>query len=389
MSIEVIYLCVAIYVIAFIITVVVVPLSIQLAHRIGAIDVPKDNRRVHTKPIPRIGGIAIFTGVNVTGLLMAFTGLLDHTNFDRVKGLASMEWGFNCTDYSRISPTLGILLGGCLIFLIGFIDDLKGMKPKIKLAGQILAASLAFYMGVQINFVNFFLGGITHFSSAACYIVTVLWIVAITNTINLVDGLDGLASGVTAIASLCIAYVGYIFGFYMGALPMMIIAGAAMGFLLFNFYPAKTFMGDCGSQYLGYLVACFSVVGSVKSATVVAVLIPGLALSLPIFDTAFAIVRRIINKKPVMEADKGHLHHRLLKSGLGQRRTVLCIYGVCGIMGIAAVLLSRGLVVETVGLAFVALMYIYVVLTDLNNVIPKIKEKGSLKNQGKSEEKAD
>ena len=128
---------------------------------------------------------------------------------------------------------------------------------------------------------------------------------------------------------------------------------------------------------------------SVKSATVVAVLIPGLALSLPIFDTAFAIVRRIINKKPVMEADKGHLHHRLLKSGLGQRRTVLCMYGVCGIMGIAAVLLSRGLVVETVGLAFVALMYIYVVLTDLNNVIPKIKEKGSLKNQGKSEEKAD
>ena len=155
---------------------------------------------------------------------------------------------------------------------------------------------------------------------------------------------------------------------------MIAIAGGALGFLPYNFYPAKTFMGDCGSQYLGFMLASFSILGTVKSATVVAVLIPSLALFLPIIDTLLAIVRRWINGKPIMQADKGHLHHRLLRSGMGQRRTVLCLYGVCGIMGVAAVLLSRELYVETLGLLAVALLFGYVVLTDVNKTKPHLKE---------------
>jgi len=194
--------------------------------------------------------------------------------------------------------------------------------------------------------------------------------------VNLIDGLDGLAAGTSAIASLCIAYVAYIHGTYLVAGSMLALAGGALGFLPFNFYPSKIFMGDGGSLYLGFMLGTLSILGTVKSATLITVIIPVLVLGVPIFDTMFAIFRRFVNKKPIMEADKGHLHHRLMSLGYGQRRATLMLYGISAIMGIAAVTYSRGLIVETLGLAAITLMYIYVFLTDINNSVPKIRNSG-------------
>ena len=162
---------------------------------------------------------------------------------------------------------------------------------------------------------------------------------------------------------------------------MLAVAGGALGFLPFNFYPAKTFMGDGGALFLGFMIANFSILEPVKRATMVAVLIPALVLALPIFDTLWAIIRRKINGRPVMQADSEHIHHRLLRAGMGQRRTVLCMYGVCGIMGTAAVLLSRELYVEATGLMAVAAMYVFIVMTDVHTKTPRIREKKDKKNE--------
>ena len=193
------------------------------------------------------------------------------------------------------------------------------------------------------------------------------WLVAITNAVNLIDGLDGLAAGTSAISALCIGYVAYIHGQYVPTLAMLAIAGAALGFLPYNFHPAKIFMGDGGSQLLGFAIAAFSILGTVKSATIVIVVIPALVLGLPIFDTAFAIIRRVLRHQPIGMADKEHLHHRIMRAGFGQRRAVMLMYCISGIMGIVAVLYRRGYVVEYLGLTAVAIMLIYVLMSDTGN----------------------
>lgn len=331
---------------ALIITLILTPLTIKIAPKIGGIDIPKDDRRMHTKPIPRVGGIAIYIGVTV-----AVIAFLPHASYLK-----------------------GILAGGTVIFLLGLLDDIRNLRPVVKLLGQIAGACIVFFTGTQINFLHIFSADKVFFSDALALVLTVIWLVGITNTINLIDGMDGLAAGVVAIASCCIAYVAYIHGSYYQCLPMLAVAGAALGFLPWNFHPAKTFMGDCGSQYLGFMIAAFSIVGLVKSATLVALVVPLLVLGLPVFDTGYAILRRVVRRKPIMEADKEHIHHSFGKSGMGQRRAVICMYGICAIMGTAAVLLSRQLYVESAGLCFIALAYIYVIITDRNHVMPAIME---------------
>ncbi len=332
--------------VSFLVTLAVTPLAIKIAPKIGGIDIPKDNRRVHTKPVPRVGGIAIYCGVVAAVLLF-----MPH----------SMK-------------ILGILIGGTIIFVLGLIDDLKALPAAVKLLGQIAAASVVFGFGIRIEFLSIFSFDKFDMNVVIAYLCTLIWFIAITNTINLIDGMDGLAAGVVAIASCCIAYVAYIHGTYHQVLPMMAVAAACLGFLPWNFYPAKTFMGDCGSQFLGFMIGAFSILGLVKSATVVALLVPLLVLGLPLFDTSYAIIRRLIRKQSIMEADKEHIHHSFLKSGMGQRRSVLCMYGICAIMGIAAVLLSRQLYLEGLGLFLIALGYIYVIITDRNHMMPTILE---------------
>lgn len=322
---------------ALILSLIFTPVAIWLAPKIGAVDIPKDARRMHTRPMPRFGGMAIFIGTMAA--LILFLG--------------------------NDSRAFGILVGGGCIYALGLIDDLRGMPAKVKLLGQIGCASIVFTFGIRIQFItNHFGEGHSYLVGITSFIITIIWIVGITNTVNLIDGLDGLAAGVAVIASLSIGYTAYIHGMVEVAVAMLAIAGGAAGFLPFNFHPAKIFMGDSGSLFLGFMLATFSIMGPVKGATIFATLVPVMVLGIPIFDTAFAILRRIVNKRPIMEADKGHLHHRMMAVGLGQRRTVLMIYGISAVMGIAAVLYSRDLFVETFGLVGVAATFIYIYITD-------------------------
>lgn len=330
---------------ALVVSFLMTPVAIKIAPKIGAVDIPRDNRRMHTRAMPRFGGLAIFAGTIVA--ILFFTDL---------KGASQ-----------------GIAVGGTLIYVLGIIDDLKNMPAKVKFLGQIVCATVAYGLGVRITFITdhfSFIDGHIFFVGILSYIVTILWIVGITNTINLIDGLDGLAAGVSAIAALSIGYVAYfqfahttgaVSGVYMtAAVIMLAIAGGAIGFLPYNFNPAKIFMGDGGSLFLGFMLATGSAAGAVKSSTLIAVIVPVLVLGLPIFDTSFAILRRLANGRPIMEADKGHLHHRLIAAGLGQRTAVVMLYGISGIMSIAAIVFSKDLFVETAGLLLIAGSYIYI-----------------------------
>jgi len=339
------------------VTLLITPISILIAKKAGVMDIPKDERRVHNKPIPRMGGLGIYFGINTGYILAINLGLCDYAGVDDAE-------------------LYGVFFGGTVMFIVGLIDDVRGMRPMVKLAGQIVSALIVFLAGVRVANIGGFIGGdITTFGGAVSLILTVIWIVAIANTINLIDGLDGLAAGVVAISTCCIAYVAYIHGnYHIACFTMLAMAGGCLGFLPYNFYPARTFMGDCGSQFLGFMLATFAILGPpVKGATIVALIIPALTLSLPIFDTLFAILRRLVNHKPIMQPDKEHVHHRLLRAGMGQRRTVLCMYGITAVMGTAAVLLSRGLKVETTGLCVIAFAFIYIVMTDPSRKSPKTK----------------
>lgn len=340
----------AAFVTAFVLALIFTPAAIKLAPKIGAMDIPKDGRRMHSKAMPRFGGMAIFLGTTASMAIYA---------------------GQN----EKIIP---VIIGGTLIYFLGVADDLKNLDAKVKFTAQLLVAILMYCMGLRIRFItNYFGEGALHFGEAMCFFVTVIWIVGITNTINLIDGLDGLAAGIAAISSLCIAYVAYIhgdeYGMMIVCLAMLALAGGCLGFLPFNFYPAKIFMGDGGSLFLGFMIAALSVVGPLKRSTVIAVVVPVVVLGIPIFDTFFAILRRVVNRRPIMEADKGHLHHRLMASGYGQRRAVLMLYGISAVMGMAAVLISRELYKDAFVLVGIAGVYLYVFLTDPNHKMPQIK----------------
>ena len=328
------------FIIALVIAAALTPVAIVIAPKIGAMDIPKDERRVHKKPMPRFGGMAIYAGIMIS------------------LAISSVEE----------EEFIALMVGCTMIYILGVIDDLKDLKPLVKLIGQIICAVTVFSMGIRIEFItNYFGPGNMMFGDVACCLITVLWIIAITNAVNLIDGLDGLAAGIAAISALCIGYVSYIHGQYAPTIAMMVIAGAALGFLPYNFNPAKIFMGDGGSQLLGFSIAAVSVLGAVKSATIVVVIIPALVLGLPIFDTFMAIVRRVAKRQSIGTADKEHLHHRIMRAGFGQRRAVMILYCISGIMGIVAVLYSRGLVIEYLGLIAVAIMLIYVLLSDTGN----------------------
>ncbi len=338
--------------ISIVVAFVTAPLSIRIAHKLGVIDRPKDARRVHKKPIPRFGGMSIFLGSMAAMLIPA---------------------GMN--DRIRIA-----MIGGLLMYLLGIADDIKNLKPAFKFLGQFLIASAVYALGIRITFIsNYFGASVTDshanviLSAGVAYFITVLWIVGITNAVNLMDGLDGLAAGSVAIMSLCLAYVAYIHGVRLGSMPVCIalvaVAGGCIGFLPYNFSPAKTFMGDGGALYLGYMIAVLSVISPLKRATVVGALIPMLTLAVPIFDTAFAMLRRMLRHESIMKADKGHLHHHLMAAGFGQRRSVLIMYGIVGIMGEVAILISRELYKDAIPLFLIALLYLGII------IIPKRSKK--------------
>ena len=303
------------FLIATLISFFSTPMVRKLAIKIGAVDIPKDDRRVHTEAMPFLGGIAIFASVVITVLLFL---PLDRSTF-------------------------AILMGSTLIVMSGILDDLRDLSPKKKLAFQIAAAVVLIIGGVKVEFIT------NPFSSTSTLVmlgwmsipITLFWIVGITNTVNLIDGLDGLAAGVAMISSISLMLVAYKFSYTEITILSAILAGACLGFLPFNFNPAKIFMGDTGALFLGFMLAAISIEGIMKSVATIAVVVPIIILGIPIFDTTFAIFRRLLNGQSIMAADKGHLHHRLLNMGFSQRKTVLLLYGISSIFGLAAVLISK------------------------------------------------
>lgn len=316
--------------IAFLISLLLTPLVKKLAFRVGAVDRP-DARKVHSRVMPRMGGLAIFLAFTITILLIE----------------------------PMTKSIIGLLVGGALILLLGIADDIIGVSPRMKLLGQILAAGVLVGFGVKINFLTNPFGAQMFYLPVAVGIpLTVFWIVGVTNAVNLVDGLDGLAGGLAAIASLTLAVIGWANDQMMIVVPAVILSASIIGFLKYNFHPAKIFMGDSGSLFLGYVLAGLSVIGLTKGAAVISVFVPILILGIPIFDTLYAIVRRFINNQPIFEADKGHLHHRLLTIGLSHRQTVVAIYGIASVLGACAIVLTFLTTVQ----AFVAFLGISVLV---------------------------
>ena len=298
--------------VAWLATDLLIPWVTKAAYRLGRVDEP-DARKVHTVPIPRLGGIAIFLGFSVA--------------------VASIEFLTPGPLFPRTGPFMGLLVGGGLIFLLGIADDLKPLPAKFKLLIQIAAAAVAVYLGVRIEVLSNPFGGMIILPMWLAWSVTIFWLVGITNTINLIDGLDGLAGGVSLIAASTTALIAIQTRQPALALLSLALVGATIGFLRYNWNPAKIFMGDSGSLFLGFTLAAISVIGLLKVAATAALLVPVLILGVPIFDTAFAIVRRALQRRPIFSPDRGHLHHRLLGLGFSQRRAVLIIYAICLLLG--------------------------------------------------------
>lgn len=294
---------------AFGISLFLTPWVSKLAIKIGAVDKP-NKRKVHSEVMPRLGGLAVFAG------FMA---------------IAVIFFGFD----TRI---LGIMAGGSLILMLGVLDDKYDMPAKYKLLGQIAAAAIVVMTGTVIRFVDNPFDGYIGLGFLSIPL-TILWIVGITNALNLIDGLDGLASGVSLIALFTFTVITYRTEQFAVAMLSIALAGAVLGFLKYNFHPASIFLGDSGAMFLGFMMSSFAVMGLLKSVTAVTFVAPVIILAVPIFDTAFAILRRVLSGKPVMTADKGHLHHRLLAFGLNHKQTVLVIYAISVLLSIGAILI--------------------------------------------------
>ncbi len=298
-------------VIAFLISFASTPVVIGLAKKMKVLDIPKDKRKIHKKPIPLMGGLAIFYGFLISVICLC---VIDKS-------------------------TAGILLGAVIIVVTGIIDDKYDMPAKLKLLMQIIAAGVVVIFGVKMNYIE------NPFTSSYIVLgwysipITLIWIVIVTNAVNLTDGLDGLAAGISTIASMSLLILIMFTNNINLAIMTAALVGAGFGFLPYNFNPAKIFMGDTGSMFLGYMLACISVQGLMKTYTVISFAVPILVLGLPIFDTVFAIVRRIITRKPIMSPDRGHLHHRLLDMGFSQRQTVTILYTLTAILCLTALVM--------------------------------------------------
>ena len=301
--------------IAFVVSFALTPVVKILAQKVGAMDVPGEARRVHDHPIPRMGGLAIFLGFIVSMLLF-----VDITQEVR-----------------------GILLGSIIIVITGVIDDIISLRAWTKFLIQILSAVIAVLHGVVINVVS----NPNVFSSQEAIVLgwlaiplTVLWIVGITNSVNLIDGLDGLAVGVSTISCVTILVVALLVSEPNVALIVAALAGACIGFMPYNMNPAKMFMGDTGATFLGYILATMSIQGLFKFYAIISFAVPFLILGLPIFDTAFAFIRRIAHGQSPMHADRSHIHHRLIDMGLSQKQAVASLYVISAILGLSAVVLT-------------------------------------------------
>ena len=336
------------FAIAALVTLVATPLIVRLATHLGVIDRVDDERRVHEVPTPRIGGVAVFFGFAcalfaVLGFALASPYALlpawEHaTHAKQIEMLTDQ--------FESVHQLVGLLFGSLLVLGLGIWDDTMGMRPRNKLLAQVLVAVISLFYG-------FIITGVTNpfnhdpntnwieLPSWAGVLLTLLWYVGMMNAINFIDGLDGLLAGVTVISSIFIFAISVLHANPVVALVVIALAGASLGFLPFNFNPARIFLGDAGSLFIGYVFATVSIIGASKQAIAISVVIPLVVLALPVLDTAAVIVRRALAGKAITQADRGHFHHQLIfRFGLNVRQAVLLIYAVCFVLGAVALALS-------------------------------------------------
>lgn len=352
------------FLLAFITAYVFTPYTVRLARKVKALDKPKDKRKVHKKVMPRLGGIAIVLGFLVSAAYLIIAMIIE-------KKLDIFANNY----YIKL---LGFLTGIIILETFCYFDDTKGIRPIVKLIGQLLAAILVVASGIVMDTITIERAGTIIANDWILRIITVIWIVGITNAINLIDGLDGLSTGVSLISSICLMII-----FILNSSPIISIilatalAGSLLGFLPFNFNPARTFMGDTGSNFIGFTLAVISILGVAKTYTAIIVIAPLLVLALPIFDTSFAIIRRIIREKSikaVFKADRGHLHHKLIDRGYTQKQAVFILYGISATFGLFAIILLESGIWKAISFALLVLAIVAIGYKDIFRV-KKIRRK--------------
>ncbi len=346
--------------IAFVVVVLLTPAVGGMARLLGAVDRP-DARRLNRRPIPRLGGLAIFLGIVVPAI-----AFLDLSGESR-----------------------GVLLGAAVATVVGAVDDFRGLSPPIKLTGQLVAAAIPPLFGVWIDHFTLPFIGVVDLPAWLGVPLSMLFIVAVMNMVNFLDGMDGLAAGVCGIAGVTYAILALSLGKPDPAILSAIVAGACLGFLRHNFFPARIFMGDAGSLCLGFILAAVSIQGLFKTASTVVLLLPLLVLAVPILDTSFVVARRLKHSQPIYTADRSHLHHRFLNIGFSQRRAAVTMWAWCASLALAALAtrfvplreggewdLGRTLVVVAIGLVAIAFsIYVVYLLEIVKLMNPRIRRR--------------
>ena len=347
------------FITAFVVSFLLTPAVKKLAFRIGAVDIPRDDRRMHKKPTALLGGLAIFAGFLVAVLLFV-----------------PIDSAFR-----------GILIGSIIIIIMGIFDDIYALSAKLKLIIQIGAALFPVLNGVKVDMI-----AVPKFIDEFGYLdlgyfaipLTLIWIVGVTNAINLLDGLDGLACGVSSISSLTLLCIALLVGEPEIAFTTAALTGACFGFLPYNFNPAKLFMGDTGALFLGFMLSTLSVQGLFKGYAVISLAVPFLILGLPLFDTASAMLRRVKNHRPIMSPDRGHLHHRLVDAGLSQKQAVVLIYAMSLVLCAIAVAL-----IWTGAVSPIAILIVLIAFALFMTLLPRILGGDSQDNDPDKTQKGD
>lgn len=353
------------FLLAFITAYVITPYTIRFARKVGALDIPKESRKIHKKPMPRLGGLAVIAGfaISVIYLLIVMTieGTIDLFGQDQY--------------YIKLA---GFFIGMIILGLFCFMDDLKNINPFIKLIGQILAAIVVTLSGIQITRVSIPFFDTIFPEQIVSIIITVIWIVGITNAINLIDGLDGLSSGVSLISCISLLIIFALNGSpLISILLVTALAGAILGFLPYNFNPARTFLGDTGSNFLGYTLSIISILGMAKTYTAIVIIAPLIVFAIPLLDTTLAIIRRIIKTKSlkgVFKADKEHLHHKIMKRGYSQKQAVLILYGLSATFGMFAIILLDSGIWKALSFALMVVAIVAIGYKDILRIGDKDEE---------------
>ena len=336
------------FMIAFLTAFMATPHTINLARRVGAVDTPKDARRINKITMPRLGGLAVIAGFFLSVIYLLITMTIENT--------------IDLEQDNYINKLIAFVIGALIIGIVCFIDDVKGVPAIIKLIAQIASALVVAKSGIIIDTLEVPYIYMSDFWDIFNLIITVLWIVGITNAMNLIDGLDGLSTGISLISCLSLLILFSLYGPPLISIVLITALGGALcGFLPYNFNPAKTFIGDTGSNFLGYCLSIISILGIAKTYTAIVIVAPLLVLALPIFDTIWAIIRRIVhgkNLKAVFQPDTGHLHHKMLKKGFTQKQAVLIMYGISAIFGMFAIILLDSGIWKALSFAVIVIIII-------------------------------